>query len=671
VADWSGEAGAGGSAAAVGSEEAVRPGTAGPTGWVTRITRLWILAPFARQLARRQRERTLLEQLAECLGILCRDPRQVGLHLETLAGFRGISVLSARIDRAFRLILVPLAPTEVGLLYFDNHEEAYRWVDQHREQIPTMLTRVRELQPAAPPTAWLARPVVRATADDPIALTAAEDFRAMVDTGVAHYLTYLDDSQRRLVDLRAEGLLLVKGGAGTGKTVVAIHRILAMARQPPLTGPRGILYLCFNRLLAESVRELLTQLSAGALPPEIEVKTFHGWSGEYCRDDGGPHVDHDACQQAVFRAFRLVTQADPSARDALGELDGRAVEEEIVQVIKPNGLTALAEYLGFNRRGRPVRLRQTAREAIWRVYERAQAGQTAAGVCYWCDVPLRALAALSQSSEPPRYRAIVVDEGQDCSPVMIRLARRLLDPEAGQLTVFADPAQAMFQNGFQWTQQELRVRGGNVHWLRQPYRTTREISALARPLLEGEPELAADLSELETPRRTGPPPRLLVADNRAKLMEAVATAVEADAAGRPPHQIGVLVARRAAVDEVAAVLRRRQVPVQVLHEPRELFQPSVKVATLQAVKGLDFPVVYLLWPEPNDLGGAARADVADTRHALYVALTRASEEITVALIEDRGHPLIERLGLSAAVTCGPRGRAFANTHGLVYEEVGD
>src|SRR5437763_13957959 len=95
----------------------------------------------------------------------------------------------------------------------------------------------------------------------------------------------------------------------------------------------------------------------------------------------------------------------------------------------------------------------------------------------WDDLPNMALAFLDRLAAPPQYRGVVVDEGQDCTPVMMRLARRLV-AEGAPLSVFADPAQAIYEHGFHWTQRELRVAGGNVHWLHKNYRTPREIFAL-------------------------------------------------------------------------------------------------------------------------------------------------------------------------------------------------
>ncbi len=77
----------------------------------------------------------------------------------------------------------------------------------------------------------------------------------MIENGVARYLTHLDEEQRHLAELKVTGLLVVKDGAGTGKTAVAIHRLLNLARQPVLFGPGRVLYLCYNSVLARAVAD--------------------------------------------------------------------------------------------------------------------------------------------------------------------------------------------------------------------------------------------------------------------------------------------------------------------------------------------------------------------------------------------------------------------------------
>lgn len=243
----------------------------GRSGMLTRIDRLWMLPPFKKALEKRQREKTLMSQLDECVQSLFLNATSRGLNLETLHNTGEQLILSARINSSHRLILAPVTKTEVGLLYFDNHDEAYQWVDRNRSNLPTMLSKVGEVARGIPLSTVLApMPAVLANEETPLAIASAKQFREMLADGVARYLTFLDDEQRRLVDLRSTGLLLVKGGAGTGKTAVAIHRVLKIAKQPTLLGPSRVLYLCFNNLLARVVHQLFMVLCTGSLLTQVK-----------------------------------------------------------------------------------------------------------------------------------------------------------------------------------------------------------------------------------------------------------------------------------------------------------------------------------------------------------------------------------------------------------------
>lgn len=640
----------------------IDPLAADQGGWVTRVDRAWLLAPFLKQLQKRQREVALLEQLSDCLEQLYRDSCHPGLNLETIQSTVKQPVLSARIDKSHRLILTPLTRTQVGLLYFDNHDEAYEWVRRQGSRLGTMLAKQQEavhgtrfeLNTRAPP-------VVRAEEESPIALASAAQFRQMLDEGVARYLTYLDEEQRRLAELNVNGLLLVKGGAGTGKTAVAVHRLLNLVRQPVLIGSPRVLYLCYNGVLAGAVNQLINALCNGSRPRDLEARTFHAWCLDLLRGDGVVPPDdrhHQGCKQSVFATY---ARLPAEKRAVLGDLKGDFLLDEIVHVIKHNGLTLREQYSRFNRHGRP-RLKDVQRDIVWDVYEASERARLERQIYDWDDLPLMALAHLNQMARPPQYRAVIVDEGQDCTPVMLRLARRLLADSNGPLTVFADPAQAIYQNGFHWTQQELKPSGGNVRWLRKSYRCTQEIYALARPLLNGHPELAEDLAKLDPPDRHGPRPVLVISADSAELVAEVAGRITTVVAGRPAHQVAVLGARRS-LKEVHKELQDRNVRAEVVvGGALRLQDPAVKLLTQQSAKGLDFPVVFVLPLLPRR--GASLEEIsAKERKTLYVALTRASEQLTVGAVYEQHHPLLERLPTAAYKVEGSRAREFVGTRG--------
>lgn len=628
-----------------------------------------MLPPFQKQLRKRERETALLGQLDACVARLFQNPTGPGLNLETLHHTGSLPVLSARVSRSYRLILVPLAKTEVGLVYFDNHDEAYRWVDRNRDDLPTMLSKTREVMPRAPLSASLDLvPAVRATEESPLAVASAEQFRRLFTEGIARYLAYLDDEQRALAELSVKELLVIKGAAGTGKTAVAIHRVLNLARQPVLFGPTRVLYLCYNSVLAQTVQQVMAALCFGALPRHVEVATFHSWCLRLLRkfDGDAPKADDQACRKAVLQALR---ELPAERRAALGDHGEDFVDEEITQVVLHNGLASLQQYLDFSRHGRPS-LKRAAREVVWEVWERARQYQSERGICRWSELPLRALRVLEACPYAPQYRGVVIDEGQDCSPTMVRLARRLV-AEGGALTVLADPAQTIYPCGFQWTQQELRPSGGNVRWLRNNYRITREVYALARSLLDGLDDLREEVARMQPPVRSGPRPVLVAARDEQEMRAEAVERIGAALSECQPQHLAVLGGTWPLLEAIGEALKQRGLPVQVVKPARgrgtvRIQEPSVKLLTIQSAKGLDFPRVFLLGPRSRDLGGVERADLPETRRTLYVALTRASEALTVLLPYGEHHPLLELLDDQCYEIQGACGRAFVNTRGVAF-----
>ena len=647
----------------------------GDSGLITRVERFWLLANFKKQLKKREQESALLDKLQKCLDLLHRDPRNPGLNVEKLRNTGKYAVYSARLSVAFRLIFVQITKTEIGLLHFDSdHDAAYRWLDQNSNRISTMLGKDEEYIRSVPITNYIksAMPAVGYDEDAPLAVASAEQFRQMVAGGLARYLAHLDPEQQALVNLNVTNLLLIKGGAGTGKTAVAVHRALAAARQMRLaeTGPGSVLYLCYNTRLAQVARQLIGAIVGSESPVDVQVNTFHTWCYDYLQRTGGsPQVDEDGCRQAVFRAFRATTAEQKAA---LAGQDGSFVDDEIVQVIKHNNITTMEAYGKFDRHKRKVRgFKQDGRAVVWAIHEAAEALQRQRGICRYSDHLLLALQRLGGDETPPAYRAIVIDEGQDCSPVMVRLARQLLGGSKGQLTVLADPAQAIYDCGFQWTQQELRPKGGNVRYLRKNYRTTRQIYDLAGGLLDREEESREDREQMRPPDRLGPRPLLTVVGDEKLQLTLLAAKVEEALSKYQPNQIAILGATWSVLRRTEKQLRAHGLPISLQERSAlALNEPMVKLLSMHGVKGLDFPMVFVIAPKSTDLGGKIHAELPETRRVLYVALTRASDRLTILVLDCDHHHLLENLDPECYDTEGDLAQGFLNRRGTTLDPSG-
>ncbi len=559
--------------------------------------------------------------------------KRAGLNDELLHRFDcGLEVRSARVTKEYRLVF---AKTEnrVVLLWVGKHDEAYAWKDRHLQEIPR---RSKVLQRH--------EPVPSVASQDPTPITEPDKLGALAARGYQHYFAALDEAQRFLVTFDASKtkqtkLSFVTAGAGTGKTSIAIHRALRQSLLPGFEDGR-VLYLCFNRVLMRTVREAIRTLAPPERSRQIEVNTFHGWAGRYLRR----RVDSYSANPAVYdrwlrtvlaQEVRQLPDADRRALERLAEDD---LFTEISDVLGPNQFDEVQPYLDLNRPESEglVRLFKPQRRAVWALYQRIRHRRDAQDS--WNDLIERARAAIAKDPNPPRYRDVIVDEGQDCSPVMARLAKALVAGAETRLLVLADPAQALYAGRYRWAAPEFGSRRGRTHVLREPYRSTRQLHALAASIYANVDEVRRDVEELSTPKREGPLPRLARCAEGPRALAFVVESVLAEIeAGRPVSQIAVLTGSNPQRDEARVALERAGVPVRVVDRNAPPDGASVALATVHSAKGLDFASVYLLDPVVE------RFPIDRQRAQLYVAITRSSRSLSIVCCANAHTPLIDCL----------------------------
>lgn len=514
-------------------------------------------------------------------------------------------------------------------------------------------------------------PFARADEDAPIAVPDFGAIKTMLARGMARYLAHLDGDQTYLAQAAIadrKGLTLIKGGAGTGKTALAVARVVHLARSPEM-GYGRVLYLCFNRTLAETVAQILDGEFGGRYPREhVEVARVVQWSQHYLSARGIlPLVKSERADDGWLRSrIGRLQVRHPELKEQWLLLSSRQIEDEIRHVLRPNGFSEPEKYLQLERRGMRVQLKQAQRSAVWTLF--SELPSVCEGMTELDDLPGFALAALESDTSFVPYRAVVVDEGQDFTPVMIRLAKRLVGGDDRRLFVLADTAQSIYPSGFYWAQRELGARGGQVTYLRTIYRTTREVHALARSLYDGVPDadLQKDLGETYPPGRSGPLPDLAVHESAAEESDWLATAVrrdldgDAERDGWRPEQIAVLAQTHRVLHRIADALAAAGLPIPAREGEGyrlDLGAATVKLATIHAAKGLDFPVDYL--------AGLTTADLFESdsgpglRPLLYVGMTRSGFRLVLSTIEGAVHPLIEALPPDRYTATGSAGERFA------------
>jgi hypothetical protein len=459
------------------------------------------------------------------------------------------------------------------------------------------------------------------------------EMAAVLNSPLSLWRIFLHPTQRKLAQGNRSGPMRVLGGAGTGKTVLAMHRAKWLAEHATGEGKK-VLLTTFTRNLAHDIESNLKALcsaahSSAATLQKIEVRNLDAWVHAFLRRHKYEYKivfrrDSDDGAKAAWE--RALTLADSS----LG-LPPHFYEEEFERVVSAQGVTSRDEYRQARRTGRGTLLNRTKRDAIWPVFEEYRTGLTSRKLKEVDDAYRDAAALLKE--KPSDFTSIIVDETQDFGIQALRLLRAMVEPGVNDLFFVGDGHQRIYQrNRASMTACGIDIRGRSRK-LYLNYRTTEEIRRAAVALLEGCEVDDLDEGSDEVKRykslTRGPKPAVLDVPNRDEAFKRIASLVNESIAEE--RTVCVMVPTKREVDAVAEMLKRSKVPATIIG-PNETDHPdlkSVRIATMHRAKGLEFDeVVLMLTPGSAPLFSG----LSDQRCLTYVALTRAKKMATTLRI---------------------------------------
>ncbi|MBB6036179.1 UvrD-helicase domain-containing protein [Phytomonospora endophytica] len=431
--------------------------------------------------------------------------------------------------------------------------------------------------------------------------------------------------QRDVVSLKAEGHCVVLGTAGSGKTTMAVHRAHYLAKAPEIGGQT--LLVTFNKALITYLRGI------SVVSPSLRIETYHRFARGYLNNRQPPVRIYKDKEQAVQRSLDAL-RANGSRRAVLD----RPIEffmDELHWMVG-HGVTDRGSYVEdvTPRIGRGQPLQQSDREIVFEIYRDYLRQRAEAGYRYdWDDIASIVLRSLKEDSTNRRYRHIVVDEGQDFTPEMIRSLAAAI-PENGSLTFFGDYAQQIYGSRMSWRSLRLTVR--EIARFAHNYRNSRQVAHLAQAM-SAMPHFrdGVDLVEPTGFDADGPKPTVVkVADHDRQLGEA---ARQARALGSD-RQVAVLTRTRDHEARLRSLLLSEGVSPWRLHRDLSRWPqgPGVFYGTYSSAKGLEFDSVILplcdraTLPKPSEVlaHGQAEAAARESRQ-LYVAVTRARTELVL------------------------------------------
>jgi hypothetical protein len=465
--------------------------------------------------------------------------------------------------------------------------------------------------------------------------TTVEALKEVMSKPIEDWMIFLHPDQAKLTQRPLSGPARVRGAAGTGKTVVALHRAKHLAE----TYGEKVLFTTYVTNLPKVFGQLFTRL-APELEGQVEFVNLHAWAYRFVKKHGSPfQVDTQQAYSAYNEAFKRIAAREPDL-DGLG---WHYLREELDWVIKGRGLASLDDYLSLARTGRGTPLPERVRKQVWALYEEYEHQLQRRRIVDFNDLLLKALELLRNGRATSPYRAVVIDEAQDLTETGLRLAYELAgQDERDGLFLVGDGQQSVYPGGFSLSHLGIDVRGRSS-LLRVNYRNTRAILDAARGVVgqhrfdDGEDALdRRDVGEEVTVLRDGTEPAFVgfanEDDHDTELVAAIAKASEDPDVG--PGDIAVLVPTNAMVKRYASLIQNLGLRTQKLEQYEGVPNEQVKVGTFQRGKGLEFKHVFLPRLDADGLHEERRNGEDETAHAermqllrrqVFVAMTRARD----------------------------------------------
>jgi mRNA-degrading endonuclease RelE of RelBE toxin-antitoxin system len=469
-------------------------------------------------------------------------------------------------------------------------------------------------------------------------MTNVEELQQALDYPWEKWTVFLHPEQRQWVERDYTGPARVSGSAGTGKTIVALHRATFLARTH---ADSRVLLTTFSDSLARALHTKLKRLLAHEprLAERIDV---------YSLNAIGLRLYKAHNKDVTIASREVVRELLKSAASVVGghKFSLHFLLTEWEQIVDAWQLGSWEGYRDVVRLGRKTRLPETQRAVLWSIFEHVRTGLQARKLITHSELFTTLAATISTSRNKP-FDFSVVDEAQDISVAHLRFFAALGGSHPNALFFAGDLGQRIFQQPFSWKALGVDIRGRS-RTLRINYRTSHQIRTQTDRLLgpvvndvDGNTEDRSDTVSVFN----GPPPSILSFKSESDEIKAVGNwIVEQAKGGVLPHEFGVFVRSEAQLDRAKTAVDAAGLVYKILDEHVESISGHISISTMHLAKGLEFRAVVVMACDDEIIplqmrietvgDDADLQEVYDTeRHLLYVACTRARDHLLVTSVE--------------------------------------
>lgn len=472
-----------------------------------------------------------------------------------------------------------------------------------------------------------------------------QELARMLNAPLERWRVFLHPTQRKLVERNWNGPVRVLGGAGTGKTVVAMHRARWLVAQSDWPKTARLLFTTFSRNLAMDIEHNLKKICTPEQMGRIEVVNLDSWVSRFVRRNeyestiAYPH-GKDGIYDRCWESAMAIKPSDPMLPDSF-------YHEEWERVVSSHNIRSKKEYLFADRKGRGVALTRRLRAAIWNVFEEMREQLARANRITAADATHHAVDILNEGADNRRYHAVVVDETQDFGRGALQLLRHLVKEQANDLFLVGDAHQRIYQQQVPMSHCGINIIGRGRK-LKINYRTTERIRDYAMGVLSDieidDLDGGIDSSTGYKSLVVGEVPQIHHADTRDAEIDWITGNIEAlEREGIPMHEIAIVARTNRLCNAYAHALECHGIPVHRLSRQYtdELTVPGVRVATMHRVKGLEYRCIMIAGVN-NDIVPLRQAMTQSSdpvekrlrelneRALLHVAATRAIKHLFIS-----------------------------------------
>jgi AAA domain/UvrD-like helicase C-terminal domain/Nuclease-related domain len=590
-------------------------------------------------------------------GILYRGDEDASDEVDTLLRITGLvedalaplALAPVQVEPVLVLAGRRLDATRIGRPVVLGEMDVVNWANRRgrRLTVDEVTTVVATLEDAFPPYEVTSEPPAAVVVPEPVLprqptredeqlelLHVADLEDSLIEFELAkpieQWMTFLHPDQHAIVRRAANGPSRVRGAAGTGKTVVGLHRAAYLAT----TRPGRLLFVSYVRTLPTVLSSQYARLSPHTAG-RVEFVGIHAWAYRFLRERGvRVNLDGSRARQLFNRTWASVGRY--SALAGL-PLHPDYWHDEVVAVVKGRGLTRYQDYAGLQRFGRRTPLRAEHRAAVWDLYQAYDVALRQAGVHDFSDLLAMALTEVRARPLDDPYIAVLVDEVQDLTCVGLQLMHALGGDGPEGLHLIGDGQQSVYPGGYRLAEAGIDVRGRSAV-LRTNYRNAAEVAATAATLVAGD-----DFDDLESTEQ---------GTRDVSITRSGGETVRVDATDLASHDAALIAALRDATSDGTTtlgdcavlalttslarsyrrVLTDAGLTVVDLEEYDGQISDRVKVGTVKRSKGLEFKQVFLprLSDEPprqrmGEMDSAYVERAALWRRELFVGMTRARD----------------------------------------------